>query len=215
MAIALDGSEDTVRAAVESLAGTIDAGPEEDHSDVEEFITELTDFALELFSAWPVTAPSIEIRGLLTLLKRARSAHAQGDEENFDLALAGMRTVLARIRHQLTLTRVEDSQGALELLDESLDGWSAEDVARVVGAQPRVLSNWRSGTTPRKAALERLQLVAELVVELRTAMTPRGIRMWFDNPVPQLGGKSPIEVLDESEPHDPSALVEFARGGLR
>lgn len=215
MAIALDGSEDTVRAAVASLASTIETGPEDGHSDVEEFITELTDVALELYSEWPVTAPSTEIRGLLILLKRARTAHAQGDEEGFDLALAGMRTVLSRIRHQVTLTRVEDPRGAVELLDESLAGWSNEEIARVVGTQPRVLSNWRSGTTPRRAALERLQLVAELVVELRTAMTPRGIRMWFDNPVPQLAGRSPVEVLDQSDPQAPVALVGFARGGLR
>jgi hypothetical protein len=115
MAAALDRVEGTVRAAVESLSSTIDAGVDQTHADVEEFITELTDFALELFSEWPVTAPPTEIRGLLTLLKRARAAHAERDGEKLDLALAGMRTVLSRISHQLTLTRVESSQGALEL----------------------------------------------------------------------------------------------------
>lgn len=58
-------------------------------------------------------------------------------------------------------------------------------------------------------------MVAELVVELRTAMTARGVRMWFDNPVPQLDGRSPLEVLEEGDLRAQAELLEFARGGLR
>lgn len=215
MAATLEGAEDTARSAAETLAATIEAGVSEDRRQTDEFITELTDFALELLHSWPSTAPRVHVDGLLSLLIRARTAHEQDDADDLLVALVGMRTVLSRIQRQKRLARIEDPQEALALLDTSLDGWSADDIARVVGAQSRVLTNWRAGAVPRRAALERLQMVAELVVELRTVMTARGVRMWFDNPVPQLDGRSPLEVLEEGDLRAQAELLEFARGGLR
>lgn len=215
MAVSLEGAEDTVRTAVEALVTTIEVGAQDDRHPTEGYITELTDLALELLHTWPATAPRTEIDGLVTLLIRARTAHEHDDREGLDIALVGMRTVLSRLLRQKRLARVEDPREALAFLDTSLDGWSTEDIARILGTQQRVLSNWRSGTAPRKAALERLQLVAELVAELRTAMTARGVRMWFDNPVPQLDGRSPFDVLEAGDPRAQAGLAEFARGGLR
>lgn len=215
MAPTLEGSADTVRSAVEALATTIEVGPPANRHQTEEFITELTDFALELLHTWPATAPRTHIDGLVTLLIRARTAHERDDDEDLAIALVGMRTVLSRILRQERLVRIEDPQEALASLDTSLDGWSADEVARIVGTQPRVLSNWRAGSVPRRAALERLQLVAELVMELRTAMTARGVRMWFHNPVEQLDGRAPLDVLDEGDPRAQARLLEFVRGGIR
>lgn len=214
MTLAVGGFEEAVQATADALVAPVDTAAQEREA-VEEFITELTDLALDLGSRWPSGAPATEVQGLWTLLKRAREAYAVDDREGLELALVGMRTVLSRIRLQVHREQIDDPGEAMAFLDSWLRGWSAEDLARVVGAQPRVLSYWRSGTRPRKAALERLQLVAELVMELRTTMTARGIRLWFDNPVAQLGSRSPLQVLDEHEGDARSELLDFVRGGLR
>ena len=54
-----------------------------------------------------------------------------------------------------------------------------------------------------------------LVADLRNTMTARGVRMWFDNPVPKLGNRSPQQLLDEDAAGHRTALIEFVRGGLR
>ena len=215
MTVAAHHQEDTFRSAVEALTVALDAGSSHDRVDLEEFITELTDDALELLTLWPPTAPDGEVRNLLTLLKRARDACAEKNRDDLRLVLVGMKTVLARLRQQERHAQIEEPSEALDYLDSSLAGWTADELARVVGAQPRVLSNWRSGTQPRPAARERLLLVTELVADLRTSMTARGIRMWFDNPVPKLDNRSPQQLLDEDAAGHRTALVEFVRGGLR
>lgn len=207
--------EDAFRSAAEALTVALDAGSSHDRVDLEEFITELTDDALELLTLWPPAAPDGEVRNLLILLKRARDAYAEDNRDDLRLIVVGMKTVLARLRQQGRHAQIEDPSEALDFLDSSLDGWTAEELSRVVGAQPRVLTNWRSGTQPRPAARERLLLVTELVAGLRTSMTARGIRMWFDNPVPKLDNRSPQQLLDEDAAGHRTALVEFVRGGLR
>lgn len=215
MTVAAHHQEDTFRSAVEALTVALDAGSSHDRVDLEEFITELTNDALELLTLWPPAAPDGEVRNLLILLKRARDAYADDNRDDLRLIVVGMKTVLARLRQQGRHAQIEKPSEALDYLDSSLDGWTADDLARVVGAQPRVLTNWRSGTQPRSAARERLMLVTELVADLRNTMTARGVRMWFDNPVPKLGNRSPQQLLDEDAAGHRTALVEFVRGGLR
>lgn len=215
MTLAAPHPEDTIRAAAEALTTTLDTAAHTRHSDIDEIITELTDHALDLLASWPATAPNGEVRDLLTLLKRARDAHAGSDQEGLDLALVGMRTVIAQLLKQGLRTQIEEPSEALTFLDNTLDEWTTDELARVVGAQPRVLTNWRTGTRPRPEARIRLLLVAELVAELRTTMTARGVRMWFDNPVPQLGDQSPLQLLDHNVALHQTTLLEFVRGGLR
>lgn len=207
--------DDTIRRAADELTTALTAGPPSNDVDIERFITELTDDALELLTLWPPTAPRGEVLNLLTLLKQARDAYADDDQDGLKIALVGMKTVISRLREQERHAQIEEPSAALTFLDASLDGWSADDLAQVVGAQPRVLTNWRSGTRPRPKSRERLLLVTELVADLRTAMTARGVRMWFDNPVPQLDNRSPQQLLDEDVAKHRTALLEFVRGGLR
>lgn len=59
----------------------------------------------------------------------------------------------------------------------------------------------------------RMTIVAQIVFELLESMTTLDTRLWFDAPMPQLGGRTPRELLDESpEIHGP-ALLTAARGG--
>lgn len=215
MTVTTRHTDDTIRTAADEIATALNAGPPSDDVDIESFITELTDDALELLTLWPPNAPRGEVTNLLTLLRQAREAYASDNSEGLALSLVGMKTVIARIRNQSRHAQIEKPSEALAFLDSSLDGWTADDLARVVGAQPRVLTNWRSGTQPRPAARERLLLVTELVADLRTTMTARGVRMWFDNPVPQLDDRSPQQLLDEDVAGHRTALLAFVRGGLR
>lgn len=103
----------------------------------------------------------------------------------------------------------EGNAGAVaNRLVEWLPRVSQQEIARLAGISPRQFQRWRSGGGP---APRRLQLVARLVALLRRAWTPEGVVAWFDRPRPELGGKRPVEVLDD--PSLERSLVVAVRQG--
>lgn len=71
-----------------------------------------------------------------------------------------------------------------------------ELVARLCHVSPSSLARYAHGirTTPDPVAA-RLHHVALVVADLAGSYNDRGIRRWFDRPRPQLGGKSPAQLL--------------------
>jgi len=85
-------------------------------------------------------------------------------------------------------------------------------VAAVVGAPVEEIANCASGKPSlSQAQLHRLQVVAQLVYDLRYSHTPIGLLNWFEQPFEHLGGRSPLELLGELTPDHEKALREYAR----
>ena len=76
----------------------------------------------------------------------------------------------------------------------------------------KTVGAWRAGG-PVKQKVERVKLVAQLVAYLRYSMTQTGLLMWFGNEADALGGRSPLQLLDESVSTAWEPLVSYARGG--
>ncbi|MGI8845558.1 MAG: hypothetical protein ACR2HC_05195 [Thermoleophilaceae bacterium] len=55
-------------------------------------------------------------------------------------------------------------------------------------------------------------VLAQLLTHLRASMTPVGLVMWFDAPRHQLGGRTPLQLLNEHEATAREALMSLARG---
>ena len=86
------------------------------------------------------------------------------------------------------------------------------DLARLLGVSTKTVGAWRSGKPVRQKA-ERVKLVAQLVSYLHYSMTPTGLVMWFENEADLLGGRSPLQLMDESVSGAWEPLVAYARGG--
>ncbi len=118
-------------------------------------------------------------------------------------AVDGLLIRLEQVRHVLrdavdeTLGVQEDNGKALvERLTSWLGGMRQKEIADLVGTSPRTLQRLlRQGGAPSN----RIRLVARLVVILRRAWTPEGVRAWFWRPRPELDGQAPIAVLDDAE----------------
>jgi hypothetical protein len=96
----------------------------------------------------------------------------------------------------------------LALLDEWLPDVRHAEKARLLDVTTRTLARWRQSDT---APSRRLRLVVRLVGLLRRAWTPAGVVSWFSRPREELGGKAPLEVLDD--PEREAALLGAVRRG--
>lgn len=82
-------------------------------------------------------------------------------------------------------------------------------LAALFGVSPRTFQRWLSESdesAPVGDDARRVRLVANLVAHLRHALTGHGVLDWLQRPHPQLGGRSPGELLDE-----PEALSQLTR----
>jgi transcriptional regulator with XRE-family HTH domain len=134
---------------------------------------------------------------------------AEGDIE---VATMRMADAVRRIQSRLERARLDEPSEAADYVFEALGGLPASDLSRLLGVSPRTVSAWRHGSTVRQNA-DRVVIVAQLAADLRGSMTPRGIALWFDASRPQLGGRSPLEVLEERDKLAQLKLLSLARGG--
>jgi hypothetical protein len=99
-----------------------------------------------------------------------------------------------------------DAALAFAELREWLPNTSVATLSELVGVDRRTPSRWSKSP---QAASRRLQLVANLVAVLRHNWTEEGVVAWFDRPRRSLGGKKPINVLDD--PLADQSLLSEAR----
>jgi uncharacterized protein (DUF2384 family) len=120
------------------------------------------------------------------------------------------------IRHILRDALDEDLPAApddTKMLATLLVAWLGPRITRrrigeLLGVTERTVQRWLdTGGRPSR----RLYLVTRLVVLLKDAWTPEGVLAWFDRPRPSLGGKRPIDVIDE--PEFEQVLLQDAREG--
>lgn len=102
----------------------------------------------------------------------------------------------------------DDASDTLYVLERQLSGLPVNNLAELVGMSTIQMQRCRQegGTSPH-----RLQLVARLVAILRHSWTDHGIYAWFHRERLELGGHSPIDLLDDTRRE--SDLLLLARSG--
>lgn len=129
-------------------------------------------------------------------------------------ALMRMRVVAQAMVRQLDHLAIDNPPEAAKLVAETLAGVEAGEVARLLGATTKSVENWRSGRVEQiKRNPNRIALIGQLVYELRSSMTPRGILLWFDAPREQLRGRTPRQLIDDDVAAAADRLLPLARGG--
>jgi hypothetical protein len=115
--------------------------------------------------------------------------------------------MLRRLEHQ----ELDDPAAAAAFVAATLSDLSDKEIAALLRVDPKTIANWRTGrvTSIRKNA-DRVVLVAQLLYELRSSWTPRGLLMWFGSEHPQIG-RTPVELMDEDLPRHSETLRTLAR----
>ncbi|WP_205697467.1 hypothetical protein [Conexibacter sp. SYSU D00693] len=158
-------------------------------------------------------------RELLVLLEDFRDAidddpDATDPEWRQREALQRMLVVLRAMVRQLSHDAFDRPEEAARFVAQRLADVEVGEVARLLATTPRMVSTYRRGDVGQvRKNPNRITLVAQLVYELQWQMTPRGVLLWFDAPMPQLGGRTPRELLDEDPAAHRRALMALARGG--
>jgi hypothetical protein len=168
------------------------------------------DAVLDLSAALPQGAEDYDARKLFEFLIELRQAiEARGDVE---LAAVRMRDVVARISRRLEHDALDDPDAAAHAVFATLAGASAGDLSRLLCVSTKTVGTWKAGGPVTRNA-SRVVLIAQLLTYLRASMTPKGLVMWFDAPRAQLGGRTPLQRLDDDEAAAGHELVSLARGG--
>jgi len=171
---------------------------------------------IDLSKAMPEGAEDYDVRKLFELLFELRNA-IESDPEGTDatgkveLAKIEMGDVAHRVGRRLLHGQLDDPRAAADYVLETLKGVGVEEVARLLGVSTKTINAWRAGR-PVARNVRRVVTVAQLLAYLRASMTPRGLVMWFDATREQLGGRTPLQMLDEDEASAREALIELARG---
>jgi len=183
----------------------------------------LEDAVLELSAALPEGAEDYDARKLLEFLvglRRAIDADADGRDARGEVELTtlAMRDVARRIVRRLEHDELDDPRAAAAAVFALLQGAGAGELARLLGVSTKTVGAWRAGGPVERNA-PRVVLVAQLLTYLRPSLTAAGLVQWFDAPRPQLGGRTPLELLDgragAASAREPlSALARGTRGQL-
>ena len=117
-----------------------------------------------------------------------------------------LRLALERAGHALAALGEAEEVGEARPVKE-LARWLAEtvdapqrDVAALLGVDLRRFQRWASAserTRPEGEDARRLRAVARIVAQLRHAYTAAGVLAWFERPRPELGDRTPREMLDD------------------
>lgn len=91
-------------------------------------------------------------------------------------------------------------------------GISANNIAQAVGATPQTLSRWTTGkNAPHDDHLERLLALDYLAEQLQEFFSPEDVRLWLFAPHPQLGGQTPMSLLQQNRFRDILDVIERLR----
>ena len=93
----------------------------------------------------------------------------------------------------------QSSKEVMESLREILPSVRQVELAALLGRSQRQVQRWatQEGPPPR-----RLELVARVAALLRHSWTEDGVIAWFFRPRQDLGGKKPVDLLDDPEWED-------------
>lgn len=209
--IEIDTEVEGVKAAFEEALDEVTSHPEIDGSAqrrLEDVSRRLADLKPQLETADLSYEQRATLYSALVDVSNAMTGDP-GDLNRFEAALVGIERVRQVIRDALDEFvggANADRRRLLHELEKSLPGIRQTDVAELVAVDPRTIRRWatESGTPEH-----RLELVARLVAVLHHAWTPKGVLAWFHRPRRELGGKAPIDLLDD--PGSERSLLSAAR----
>jgi hypothetical protein len=222
-------TEEQLRERAEELAGevAVQLTPDEEGAPAaradriarrEEFFAALRGAALSLAAspAWRAHDLTTELLLLVERLRDELAADADATDPEWRVreVLQRMLVVLRAMVRQLMHDAIDRPELAARYVAETLSDLGKAEVAELLGTTPRMVGNYRQGTVGQiRKNPARVTLVGQLVYELIGSMTARGVLLWFDARTPQLGGRTPRELLDEDPATHRPALIALARGG--
>ncbi len=172
---------------------------------------------LEVSASFPEGMGDYDVRKLLEFTVElgqlvAADEAASDPEGKVELATMRAADVARRIQRRLLRQHLDDPRVALEFIFGVLANVSISEVARLLGTSTKTAGAWKQGSPIRQTAKRRRAiLVAQLLTYLRSSMTPHGLIMWFDSERAQLGGRTPLQVLDDDS-NAWELLMALARG---
>lgn len=107
-----------------------------------------------------------------------------------------VRHVMRDLLQEQPPVKLRESAAVIKLLEEWLPGLAVRQLAELLGVSTRQLQRRRQdrGST----STHRMQVVVRLVAILRHAWTDEGVYAWFHRPRLELGGATPIELLEDA-----------------
>lgn len=177
---------------------------------------QVTDAVLDLSNSMPEGVEDYDVRKLLELvvaIRRLLDADPKGGDVDGEIELATMQMadVARRLHRRLVHEQLDDPRIAIKLILDGLAQVPVSDVARLLGVSTRTVRAWQHGNAVRQNA-DRVVLIAQLLTYLRSSMTARGVMMWFEAERSQLGGRAPLQLLDEGTAGGYESLLDLARG---
>lgn len=215
LALETPGQARELRAAVAAVAELASA-PVAEPAGRGAWFARLEDAVLALSEALPEGPEDYDARKLLEFLvglRRAIDADAEGADAHGEVALTAMMVgdVAHRIARRLEHDALDDPRVAADAVFATLAGTGAVELARLLGVSTKTVGAWRAGR-PVTRNSARVVLLAQLLTYLRPSLTPAGLVMWFDAPRSQLGGRTPLELLDAGPAAAREPLSALARG---
>jgi hypothetical protein len=122
--------------------------------------------------------------------------------------------LVATLMRETEHNALDEPTVAAQFVLQHLPGIDQEELGELFGVDARTVRERKAGTTKTiRKDPERVVLVAQLVYDLRRAMTPRGVVSWFRRSRPQLDGRAPLEVIDHEDIDTAADLLRpLARG---
>jgi DNA-binding transcriptional regulator YiaG len=184
-----------------------------------EWYRRVEDSVLDLSNALPQGVEDYDARKLLEFMVELRrlidvDPEARDPSGEMEIATMRMADVVRRIERRLLRQHLDDPTAAVEFVLGVLANVPVSDTARLLGVSTKTVGAWRQGSQLRKGSqrARRVLLVAQLLSYLRDSMTPYGLVMWFDAERDQLGGRTPLELIEENEAKAYAMLTGLARG---
>jgi hypothetical protein len=176
---------------------------------------QLEDAVLDLSLALPQGTEDYDARKMFEFLvgvRRALTADPTDEGGEVELQTIKLRDVVRRIGRRLEHDELDDPTVAARGVFATLKDVPVGDLSRLLGVSTKTVNTWKAGGPVTRNAT-RVVVLAHLLTYLRASLSPAGLVLWFDAPRHQLGGRTPLQLLDEDGPAAArEQLVPLARG---
>jgi hypothetical protein len=78
-------------------------------------------------------------------------------------------------------------------------GMNYDMLAKALSVSRRSISGWLSGQEPERINRVRINEFGRLITDLRTIIKPEKLKSWWNQPVANFGGSTPLQVLERGE----------------
>ncbi len=129
--------------------------------------------------------------------------------DRFLMEMEAVRHIVRDLLDEQPPVELRDAANIVKLLEAWLPGVAVSQLAELLGLSERALQRRRNGGGGE--ATHRMGLVARLVAILRLSWTDQGVAAWFHRPLSSLGGRKPLDLLDD--PGRERDLLLAARSG--